>query len=88
MVHINSSFVDSIDETINKSLLDSSEMASVAEISPTSPFPRFDLVVILATYRKYINNDGGKISHSVQLRFLNFHVLTIVIIQLFIYLKE
>ena len=52
MVYINSSFVDSIDETINNSLLDSSEMASVAEILPTSPFPCFDLVVILAIYDK------------------------------------
>ena len=46
------SFVDSIDQTINKSLLYRSEMASVAEILPISPFPRFDLVIILAIYQK------------------------------------
>lgn len=32
-------------ETVFKSLLDSTEMASVAELLPTSPFLRFDLVL-------------------------------------------
>lgn len=38
MIHINSCFVDSIDETTVESLFDSSEMISAVDSSPTFPF--------------------------------------------------
>ena len=54
MVYINFSFIDSIDGTLVKSLLDSCEVTSVVEGALTSPLPPFALG-ILTIYRKYMN---------------------------------